>query len=505
MYPSHPFRPTKFAGLAAIALLLLPVFFACDEEAQHATSPSTTETRLGASAVAGMVAGAPAGSDSLGATTTTLPFSGSVSSPSTAWEIIQTGTGGSGAFTASGNNIALQALQNAGGIGLFASSQGSGPAVQSFNSGGGSAGVFRTLNSLTSTVTLDVQTDILGTGLKVQNLNPSNSSFAAFIQHGGAGTALNARTIGGGRAALFELTQTGNTSNAVEITTAGGGRALSVVQQLSSNSAPAVEIFAPGPGAALFAQTGNGGNPSTVARFLGFGNGTNSVMFAIAGGSAAAVHGFSNNLGTGPAGLFETFNTASAAPAVSMTTGGTGPVFIANHTGSTGALAVYRVNGVNQVRFSRTGRGFFNGGTQTGGADVAEAFEVEGAVTAYQPGDVLEISTTSDRRVTLSSGAYSTGVIGVYATKPGVLLTELDIDEPLDRMIPVGVIGVIPTRVTAENGAIHRGDLLVSSGTPGHAMRADRRRLQFGMVVGKALEEFAGPGSGLIRVLVNVK
>jgi hypothetical protein len=140
-----------------------------------------------------------------------------------------------------------------------------------------------------------------------------------------------------------------------------------------------------------------------------------------------------------------------------------------------------------------------------GGADVAEAFEVVGNVRAYQPGDVLEIATDSDRRVTRSGEAYSTRIIGVYATKPGVLLTELNIDDPMDHMVPVGVIGVIPTKVTAENGVIHRGDLLVSAGTRGHAMRADRRRLEFGMVLGKALEEFSGPGSGLIRVLVNVK
>jgi hypothetical protein len=501
MHPTQPpFSHVKLAGLTALALLLLPIFSGCEDESPVVTAPSANQASLASGAGPGAARMAP-GSDSLGIASTTLPFSGSVSSPSTAWEIIQTGTGAGGAFIASGNNVALHAQQNAGGIGLFAGSQGTGPSISSLNSGGGSAGAFRSSNSVTSTVTLDVLTDILGTGLKVQNLNPSNSSFAAFIQHGGSGTALNARTIGGGRAALFELTQPGNASTAVEITNAGTGRGLSILQQLSSNSSPAVEVFAPGPGPGLLVQTGD----ATVARFIGQGNGTNSVMFAVAGGSAPAVHGFSNNLGTGPAGKFETFNSASTAPAVSMTTSGTGPIFIANHIGSTGSLAAYRVNGVNQIRFSRTGRGFFNGGTQTGGADVAEAFEVEGAVGSYEPGDVLEISTISDRRVTRSGEAYSTRVIGVYATKPGVLLTELDIDDPLDRMIPVGVIGVIPTRVTAENGPIRRGDLLVSAGTPGHAMRADPRRLQFGMVIGKALEGFAGKGSGMIRVLVNVK
>ena len=92
---------------------------------------------------------------------------------------------------------------------------------------------------------------------------------------------------------------------------------------------------------------------------------------------------------------------------------------------------------------------------------------------------------------------YSTRVIGVYATKPGVLLTERDIETSLDDMVPVGVIGVIPTKVTAENGPIRRGDLLVSARTGGHAMVADPDRLRFGMVLGKALKNFRDPGTAL--------
>ncbi|MGH7710454.1 MAG: beta strand repeat-containing protein, partial [Gemmatimonadaceae bacterium] len=154
--------------------------------------------------------------------------------------------------------------------------------------------------------------------------------------------------------------------------------------------------------------------------------------------------------------------------------------------------------------------GFFNGGTQTGGADVAEAFEVEGHVDHYRPGDVLVISRRSDRKVSRSAEPYSSRVIGVYATKPGVLLTERAIDDSLDDMIPVGVIGVIPTRVSVENGAINRGDILVTA-TPGHAMRSSPLDVQgitlypSGSILGKALENFAGPGTGVIRVLVNVK
>jgi hypothetical protein len=163
------------------------------------------------------------------------------------------------------------------------------------------------------------------------------------------------------------------------------------------------------------------------------------------------------------------------------------------------------------VRIDRKGTGFFNGGTQTGGADVAETFEVEGSRADYRPGDVLVISTRSDQRVTRSHEAYSTRVIGVYATKPGVLLTERGIEDSLDDMVPVGVVGVIPTRVNAENGPIKRGDILVTARAPGHAMRATPQEVNgvklypSGAILGKALQNFAGPGTGMIKVLVNVK
>jgi hypothetical protein len=102
-------------------------------------------------------------------------------------------------------------------------------------------------------------------------------------------------------------------------------------------------------------------------------------------------------------------------------------------------------------------------------------------------------------------------VIGVYATRPGVLLTERGIDERLDDTVPVGVAGVIPTKVSAENGPIRRGDILVSASTPGHAMRSEpvvvgaTKLYPSGAIVGTALESFPGPGTGLIRVLANVK
>ena len=76
-------------------------------------------------------------------------------------------------------------------------------------------------------------------------------------------------------------------------------------------------------------------------------------------------------------------------------------------------------------------------------------------------------------------------------------------------MVPLGVIGVIPTKVCGENGPIKRGDLLVTSSVKGHAMKAISKNgdgvFPSGAILGKALENFDGNGKGLIKVLVNVK
>ncbi|MBI4150308.1 hypothetical protein HY488_02795, partial [Candidatus Woesearchaeota archaeon] len=66
---------------------------------------------------------------------------------------------------------------------------------------------------------------------------------------------------------------------------------------------------------------------------------------------------------------------------------------------------------------------------------------------------------------------------------------------------PLALAGLVPVKVTNENGVIMPGDLLVSSSTPGHAMRCDDRKKCYGAVVGKALEPFSGK-KGTINMLV---
>ncbi len=68
--------------------------------------------------------------------------------------------------------------------------------------------------------------------------------------------------------------------------------------------------------------------------------------------------------------------------------------------------------------------------------------------------------------------------------------------------IPMAMVGIVPCKVSAENGPIRPGDLLVTSATPGHAMRDEDPRV--GTVLGKALEALDA-GTGSIRVLVTLQ
>lgn len=64
--------------------------------------------------------------------------------------------------------------------------------------------------------------------------------------------------------------------------------------------------------------------------------------------------------------------------------------------------------------------------------------------------------------------------------------------------------GIVPCKVSAENGAIQIGDLLVTSSTPGHAMKGTDRSRMFGAVLGKALQPLPS-GAGVIEVMLSLQ
>ena len=165
--------------------------------------------------------------------------------------------------------------------------------------------------------------------------------------------------------------------------------------------------------------------------------------------------------------------------------------------GYSGDTTVFRVDG--------TGRVFADGGFQPSGADFAESMAVTGDRAKYEAGDLLVIDPTANRRVALAQQPYSTLVAGIYSTKPGLVGTTRKVDESAPQNeIPLAVVGIVPCKVTTENGAIRVGDLLVTSSTSGHAMKGTDRSKMLGAVVGKALEPLE-EGKGVIQVLVTLQ
>jgi hypothetical protein len=153
--------------------------------------------------------------------------------------------------------------------------------------------------------------------------------------------------------------------------------------------------------------------------------------------------------------------------------------------------------------------GFFQGDvTVTGdillpGADCAENFDIIAGERVPDAGTVVVIDAGGELRE--SRDAYDRKVAGVVSGG-GEYRTAIVLDKrPSDTTrVPIALVGKVYCKVDAQYGAIEVGDLLTSSHTPGHAMRASEASRAFGAILGKALRPFAG-GRGLIPILVALQ
>jgi hypothetical protein len=137
------------------------------------------------------------------------------------------------------------------------------------------------------------------------------------------------------------------------------------------------------------------------------------------------------------------------------------------------------------------------------GGDYAEAVNPADSKENYEPGDVLVITSSERGDIQKSTEPYATTVAGIFATRPGVIGRRQTL--PIDgNELPMAMVGIVPTKVTTENGPIHRGDLLVTSSRPGYAMKGTDRTRMLGAVIGKAMGSL-GEGDGVLEVLVTLQ
>ena len=141
----------------------------------------------------------------------------------------------------------------------------------------------------------------------------------------------------------------------------------------------------------------------------------------------------------------------------------------------------------------------------TGGADLAEPFEVSGA-EAVKPGLVVAIDPKHPGRLRLADKAYDRTVAGVVSGANGINpgLTMKQEGTLADGSLPVSLTGRVYCWVDALYGAIKPGDLLTTSKTPGHAMKVTKHLKAGGAIIGKAMTGL-NSGKGLVLVLVTLQ
>lgn len=138
------------------------------------------------------------------------------------------------------------------------------------------------------------------------------------------------------------------------------------------------------------------------------------------------------------------------------------------------------------------------------GADVAERFPTSDAV---EPGHVVMIDADAPGQLCLARGAYNTRVAGVVSgagdLPVGAVLGNLPgVDR--ESAPPVALSGRVWTWCDAADAAINAGDLLTTSDTPGHAMKAVDADRRSGAIIGKAMSSLPAGQKGLVLVLVNL-
>lgn len=143
----------------------------------------------------------------------------------------------------------------------------------------------------------------------------------------------------------------------------------------------------------------------------------------------------------------------------------------------------------------------------TGGSDIAEPFAIAPAGEVEpKPGMVVSIDPAHVGKLRVSTNAYDTAVAGIVSGANGVNvgLTLTQNGSVADGELPVAATGRVWCYVDADAaGPVKPGDLLTTSATPGHAMRADSAKAN-GAILGKAMSSLES-GKGMVLVLVGLQ
>jgi hypothetical protein len=162
-----------------------------------------------------------------------------------------------------------------------------------------------------------------------------------------------------------------------------------------------------------------------------------------------------------------------------------------------GDLFVNKSNGENTIQIKAE-----DGDIVLKNADCAEDFDIT-VTEEVEPGTVMVINEGGGLRP--STEPYDKKVAGVISGggnfKAGIVL---DRQPGLSNRVPIALMGKVYCKVDAQYAPIKVGDLLTTSATPGHAMKATDPIEAFGSIIGKALSPLTA-GQGLLPILVTLQ
>jgi len=142
----------------------------------------------------------------------------------------------------------------------------------------------------------------------------------------------------------------------------------------------------------------------------------------------------------------------------------------------------------------------------TGGADLAEGFDVVPSSSAVRPGMVVSIDPNNEGKLMISTQPRDRRVAGIISgagdVLPGMIMSQ--VGTAADGEYPVALTGRVYCLVDASFGAIEPGDLLTTSSVPGHAVKVLDHSLASGAIIGKAMTSLK-EGRGLVLVLVGLQ
>jgi len=371
---------------------------------------------------------------------------------------------------------------------------------------------------LYGTDSIGVQAIVTGSNaIGFSAVTTGTNSFGVDVHaYGNNGHAVGAYSYGTNKPAVYALAEgdssygvyghsDGANSNGVRAESTGNN-SFAVLGDSEGNNSPAVRARSFGTGSYGLDATSNAYRGASITSNAGYAS---LYVEPGTGGTAARLNGDvfitgtltlnGSCVGCGPTEVIQNVSDSPIEPGDIVQIVGTGPAVV-------GAAPVLQIR-KSDASYQGTVVGVAEQALYVPSAETRAAYAQQEAAMrdAQTRRDAIMFGQGSDAekaaelaKITVPNPTIddTTGTVHVDAGAPNVAANSYG---------TLATQGTVPAvKVTASNGPIHAGDLLVSSNIPGVAMKADTSKAITGTIIGKALGALES-GTGTVPVLVTLK